>query len=91
MVIKDQLANFGLEPIKTIIPTTISKIQIPAAINKANGIKNSKLSTSEEKYSSNLYENPIVSLALISPEKIKRIPTINLEKKVKYFILFKFN
>tara|TARA_Y100000994_G_C15544623_1_gene381441 strand:+ start:585 stop:779 length:195 start_codon:yes stop_codon:yes gene_type:complete len=50
------------------------------AIGRAKGIKNSKLKTVGPKYSSNLKEKPMGSFNLISPEKIKRMPTKYLNK-----------
>ena len=85
---KDHDVNFGRDPISTMTPNKISTIQIPAASKKDKGIRNSILRTPEEKYSSNLYENPRASLAFTNPEIINKIPTKNLEISVKICMLF---
>jgi hypothetical protein len=87
---RDQEVSFGYAPINTITPSTTSTIQMAAAITKANGIRNSILSTAEEKYSSSLYEKPKASFALINPEIINKIPTSNLEVRVKKCISIQF-
>ena len=67
----------------------MQKMQILAAIKRAKEVSHSIPKTS--KYSPNLYENPIVSLAFISPEIMNKIPTKNLEIKSKILILFCFD
>lgn len=55
---------------------------------KAQGSKNGRFSTSTEKYSSNLYEKPMGSLAFIKPETIKSEPTKILEIEAKVLNMF---
>ena len=65
-------------------------MQILAAIKRAKAVSHSIPKTS--KYSPNLYENPIVSLAFISPEIMKKYQLKILKSKVKsssYFVLIK--
>jgi len=81
------VVNFGRYPTKSITPDMISIKISRIAKGSAKGIKNSIFSTSAEKYSSNLYCDPMGSTNFTKPENTKVAPTKNLEIRTKNFIL----
>ena len=68
-------------------PKINSNRTIKIAMGRVKGTKNSKLNTVGEKYSSNLKENPIGSIAFTPPDrrKIKAIANLKISLNIDRF------
>jgi hypothetical protein len=79
---------FTLKATNIATPRTISRMQTKEAIGTPSEINQSQFMPNSTQYSSNLYENPSGSLALIRPENMKSVPTIILQNPIiKCFII----
>lgn len=82
---KPQATCLPRAPMSKAKPKSISSAHKKIANESASPFRKVRWKTS--KYSSNLYEKPSGSLALINPEKINSKPTAILQNQTKFFFI----